>query len=321
MLFGFVGAIVGGFMLTAIPNWTGRLPIAGRPLAALFSLWAAGRVAVLCSEITGRWASAAIDVSFYLLLAFVAAREVMGSRNRNLPIGAARVIANADLGWMFALSLVLLMISLIGGRIVPSFTRNWMTKRGVKKGLPTQPGRFDLGVIGATAIAMLAWMTAPESTLSGGLLVLAAALQAVRMARWGGLRTISDPLVVILHIGYAWMPFGLLLLGLTVMGNAVPRSVGIHALTAGAMTTMILAVMTRASLGHTGRELRANAPTIAIYVLVTAGAALRVTAPLGWIDYMPAIRASALAWGAALLLFLIAYVPVLFRPRLGETAA
>jgi uncharacterized protein involved in response to NO len=337
MLFGFVGAIVGGFMLTAIPNWTGRLPIAGRPLAALFSLWAAGRVAVLCSEITGRWASAAIDVSFYLLLAFVAAREVMGSRNRNLPIvglvllfglanaldhaGAARVIANADLGWMFALSLVLLMISLIGGRIVPSFTRNWMTKRGVKKGLPTQPGRFDLGVIGATAIAMLAWMTAPESTLSGGLLVVAAALQAVRMARWGGLRTISDPLVVILHIGYAWMPFGLLLLGLTVMGNAVPRSVGIHALTAGAMTTMILAVMTRASLGHTGRELRANAPTIAIYVLVTAGAALRVTAPLGWIDYMPAIRVSALTWGAALLLFLIAYGPVLFRPRLGETVA
>lgn len=337
MLFGFVGAVVAGFMLTAIPNWTGRLPIAGVPLASLVGFWAAGRIAVLFSGTIGAFAAAAVDVSFYVLLALVGAREVLEARNRNLPIvglvllfgaasaldhaGAAGLIADPDLGWMLALSLVLLMISLIGGRITPSFTRNWMAKRGMSQGLPTQPGRFDLAVIAATAIALFAWLTAPPGLVSGGLLILAAILQAARLARWGGLRTLSDPLVVILHLGYAWMPIGLLLLGLSIAGLAVPRSVGVHALTAGAMTTMILAVMTRASLGHTGRELRADVPTIAIYVLVTAGAVLRVAAPLGWSDYMPAVRASAVAWGLALLLFLIAYASVLFRPRLGDSAA
>ena len=336
MLFGFVGAIVAGFMLTAIPNWTGRFPIAGRPLAALFCVWAAARLTVLFSEVIPWPAAAATDVGFYLLLACVGAREVIESRNRHLPIvglvllfafasaldhaGAAGLIADADLGWMLALSLVLLMISLIGGRITPSFTRNWMAKSGLTSGLPTQPARFDLGVIGFTAVALFAWITAPPGALSGGLLVVAACLQALRMARWGGLRTVSDPLVFILHLGYAWMPLGLLLLGLSVAGFAVPRSAGIHALTAGAMSTMILAVMTRATLGHTGRELRANAATIVIYVLVTTGAALRVSAPFGWIEPVPAMRASAATWGAALLTFLIAYAPVLFRARLGEAA-
>jgi len=336
MLFGFVGAIVAGFLLTAIPNWTGRLPIAGPPLASLFGLWLAARIAVLFSGEIGRLIPAVLDVGFYLTLAFVGAREVLSAKNRNLPIvgmvllfgfanaldhaGAAGLIGNSDLGWMFALSLVVLMISLIGGRITPSFTRNWLMKQGVKSGLPTQPGRFDIFVIGATALALLGWITAPPGYLSGGLLLAAAALQFVRLARWGGVRTVSDPLVLILHVGYAWVPIGLALLGASQIGAAIPRSAAIHALTAGAMTTMILAVMTRASLGHTGRDLKANGATVAIYGLITVGALLRVTAPLQLLDYRPAIEVAGLAWGGALLLFLIAYAPVLWRPRLGESA-
>jgi len=336
MLFGFVGAIVAGFLLTAIPNWTGRLPIAGPPLASLFGLWLAARIAVLFSGEIGRLIPAVLDVGFYLTLAFVGAREVLSAKNRNLPIvgmvllfgfanaldhaGAAGLIGNSDLGWMFALSLVVLMISLIGGRITPSFTRNWLMKQGVKSGLPTQPGRFDIFVIGATALALLGWITAPPGYLSGGLLLAAAALQFVRLARWGGVRTVSDPLVLILHVGYAWVPIGLALLGASQIGAAIPRSAAIHALTAGAMTTMILAVMTRASLGHTGRDLKANGETVAIYGLITVGALLRVTAPLQLLDYRPAIEVAGLAWGGALLLFLIAYAPVLWRPRLGEGA-
>ena len=337
MLFGFVGAVIAGFLLTAVPNWTGRLPIAGRPLAALFGLWAAARFAVLFSAKTGMLVAALLDVGFFVLLALLAAREVLEANNRNVPVvgmvllfGAANAtdhlatsgaIPNPDLGWQLAISIVVILISLIGGRITPSFTRNWMAKRGLSQGLPTQPGKLDLFVIGATAFALLAWITAPVGLMAGGLLISAALLQAARLARWGGLRTVSDPLVLVLHVGYAWIPIGLLLLGLSVAGLPVPRSAAIHALTAGAMATMILAVMTRASLGHTGRDLRANAATVAIYALVTLGALLRVTAPLELFDYTRSMEVAALAWGGALLLFLVAYAPVLWRPRLGEAGA
>ena len=266
--------------------------------------------------------------------ALLAAREVLEANNRNLPVvglvllfGTANavdylcvsgIIPAQDLGWQLAIGIVVLLISLIGGRIVPSFTRNWMAKRGIKSGLPTQPGRFDMVVIVATAFALLAWLTGPDGLLLGIVLLATAALQAVRLARWRGLCTWPDPLVLILHVGYAWVPVGLALLGLSSM-DVVPRSAAIHALTAGAMATMILAVMTRASLGHTGRELNANAATIAVYVLVTTGAILRVAASFGWVDYALGIEIAGLAWGGALLLFLLAYAPVLWTPRLGES--
>ena len=336
MLFGFVGAIISGFLLTAIPNWTGRLPIAGPPLAGLFGAWVAARFAVLFSGHLGSLPAAALDVGFFVALALFGAREVLMSKNRNLPIvgmvllfgianaldhaGAASLIGNPDLGWMLAITLIVLMISVIGGRITPSFTRNWMAKQGIRSGLPTQPSRFDIFVIGATAFAFLAWITAPPGYLVAGLMIGAALLQAVRLARWGGIRTGSDPLVLILHVGYAWVPIGLALLGLA-MAGAIPRSPAIHALTAGAMATMILAVMTRATLGHTGHELRASGGTIAIYLLVTAGALLRVLAPLEFVDYRIGMEIAGLAWGGALLLFLIVYGPILWRPRLGESAA
>jgi uncharacterized protein involved in response to NO len=333
MLFGFVGAIVSGFLLTAVPNWTGRLPIAGWPLAGLFGLWAAGRLATLFSAVTTVPVAAILDVGFFVVLALLAAREVLEANNRNVPIvgmillfgladavdylSITGVIPIPDLGWQIGLSIVLLLISLIGGRIIPSFTRNWLAKRGVREGLPTQAGKFDLFVIGATAFALLAWVTGPATVPIGLFLITTAALQLVRWARWRGYRTLADPLVLILHVGYLWLPVGLALLGCSLI-DWVPRSAAIHALTAGAMTTMILAVMTRASLGHTARELKANAATVILYVLVTAGALLRVAASLGLIDYNVGIEVAGLVWGGALLLFLIAYAPVLWRPRVGE---
>ncbi|HET7605169.1 MAG TPA: NnrS family protein [Sphingomicrobium sp.] len=333
MLFGFVGAIISGFLLTAVPNWTGRLPIAGWPLAGLFGLWVAARLALLFSGLTGLLLAALLDVGFFFVLGLLAAREVLESKNRNLPIvgmvllfGTANAIdylaitgtlPSPELGWQIAVSLVILLISLIGGRIIPSFTRNWMSKQGMTKNLPTQAGRFDLFVIAATAVALIAWLAGPSETPIGIVLLAAAILQAVRWYRWRGYRTISDPLVLVLHVGYAWVPIGLALLGCSLMG-LVPRSAAIHALTAGAMATMILAVMTRASLGHTARELKANAATTAVYALVTVGAILRVAASLRLIDYNLGIEIAGLAWGGAFLLFLIAYAPVLWQPRLGE---
>lgn len=334
MLFGFVGAVIAGFLLTAIPNWTGRLPIAGSPLAALVGLWLAARISVLFSGATGPLPAAVLDVGFYLVLAALAAREVLAAKNRNLPVvllvllfGAANALDHAsvagligagDLGALGAISLVVVMISLIGGRIIPSFTRNWMTKQEIKKHLPTQPGRFDLAVIAVTAIALIAWLAAPETRAAGALLIVAGLAQAARLARWGGLRAARDPFVFILHLGYSWLPVGLLLLGAALLGAPIPRSTAIHALTAGAMGTMILAVMTRATLGHTGHELRACPRTMFLYALVTLGAGLRVAAPLGLVDYRLGMEIAAVAWAGAFLVFLAVYGPILFRARLGD---
>lgn len=334
MLFGFVGAVIAGFLLTAIPNWTGRLPIAGPPLAGLFCLWLAARLSVLCSGTIGLAAAAALDVGFFLILAGVAAREVFAAKNRNAPLvgmmlllgaasaadhaGAAGLIADPDLGVRGAIALVVLMISLIGGRIIPSFTRNWLQKQRISGRMPTQPGRFDLSVIAVSAAAMLGWVVAPETVPVGALLVAAGLMQAARLARWSGLRAARDPLVLVLHVGYAWVPAGLLLLGASMIGESVPRSAAIHGLTAGAMGTMILAVMTRSALGHTGRELKASAQTVLIYALVTLGALLRVAAPLELMDYMLGMELAAVAWAGAFLVFLAVYGPILFRPRVGE---
>jgi uncharacterized protein involved in response to NO len=333
MLFGFVGAIVSGFLLTAVPNWTGRLPIAGWPLAGLFGFWIAARLALLFSGIVSVPVAAILDVGFFFALGLLAAREVLEANNRNVPVvgmillfgladavdylSITGAIPLPDLGWQIGLSIVLLLISVIGGRIIPSFTRNYLSKQGVRSGLPTQADKFDLFVIGATAFALLAWMSGPATAVIGAILLAAAALQLFRWVRWRGYRTFADPLVLVLHVGYLWLPIGLALLGCSLIGW-IPRSAAIHALTAGAMTTMILAVMTRASLGHTARPLKANTATVIIYILVTAGAVLRVAASLRAIDYNLGIEVAGTVWGAALLLFLIAYAPVLWRPRLGE---
>lgn len=331
MLFGFVGAMVAGFLLTAIPNWTGRPPIAGAPLAGLAGLWLAGRLAVLCSSELGPALAAAIDVGLYAVLAVVGAREILAAKNRNLPLvamvllfgaanaldhaGAAGLIADGEAGYRAGIALVIVLIAVIGGRIVPTFTRNWLMKRGATDRLPPQANRFDLLTVVATALALLCWVLLPSALLTGGLLIGASLLQAARLARWSGWRTARDPLVLILHVGYLWVPIGLLLLGWSILGAGIPRTAAIHALTAGAMATMILAVTTRATLGHTGRELRASPLTVAAYALITLGALLRVAAPLGLIDYRTGMETAGALWAGAFVLFLIVYVPIVFRPR------
>jgi uncharacterized protein involved in response to NO len=333
MLFGFVGAAVSGFLLTAIPNWTGRLPIAGPPLLGLFGMWAASRVAVAVSGLIGLWPAAILDVGLFVSLAVMAAREVMASKNRNVPIvglvflfgladaadyGEAAGLVSGGVGWRGALALIVIMISLVGGRIIPSFTRNWLVKRNQRTALPVQPQRLDLVVIAITAVALLFWLAFPDKPQVGLMLVVAAAAQALRLARWSGYRTFSDPLLLILHVGYAWVPTGLLLLGLSITGSTVPQSAGVHALTAGAMTTMILAVMSRASLGHTARELRASRITVLAYLCVTLGALVRVCASFTAASYALMLDVAGALWGAALLLFVIVYAPILWRPRLGD---
>lgn len=328
MLFGFVGAAICGFLLTAIPNWTGRLPIAGWPLALLFAGWIAGRIVGLTDA---PWQlKAVVDTGFYLIFAGVAGREVILAKNRNLPIvlavtalgvaaaidraGAAGDLANPDLGWEATIALVATLISLIGGRIIPSFTRNWLQQRGVTSGLPVQPGRFDKGLVLATLIAMTVWAAGVDAKLTFALLALVAVGHLVRVVRWSGWRTATEPLLLVLHIAYLWLPVGTALLALAAIG-IVPRSAGVHALTAGLMGTMVLAVMSRAIRGHTGRALHADANSTVMFGAITLAALLRVCTALGDIDAASGWAWSGALWIVAFTQFLIGYAPMLLRAR------
>lgn len=331
MLFGYLGAVIAGFLLTAVPNWTGRLPIAGPRLAALAGLWLAARLAMLSSAWIGASVAFALDVGFMATLAFMIGREVLAARNRNVPIifaiglftlanaldhGEAMGVAVPEgLGWRMGFAIVLLLISLIGGRIIPSFTRNWLMKQGRRDGLPTQPGRFDLAAIGVTAVSLAIWAAVPDWRPIGALLVLAGLLQLFRLARWSGLATVREPLVFILHLSFLWLPLGLMLMGGSFLVRGIPFSAALHLLGAGAMASMTLAVMTRATLGHTGRDLRADGPTLAVFALVTLGALVRFTAPVLPLDYMMMLRLAGGLWAGAFLLFLIAYAPLLVGAR------
>ena len=329
MLFGYLGAIIGGFVSAAMPNWTGRPTVTGWRVAAVGGLWLAARLAILFSATVPPLVGAVLDVVYLLILLAYAAREIFASGNRNKPIliilflfaaacaldHAAMMGALADpaLGVHLGFALILLLISLIGGRITPAFTRNWLMRRGSSEGLPTLPNRFDMAVIGATALALAAWVAEPASAIAAGLLIAAGVLQFIRLARWAGMKALSDPLVFVLHISYAWLPTGLILLGCATLHPVLPVSSAIHALGAGAMGAMTLAVMTRATRGHTGRPLKADRATIFIYILAHSGALLRVIAPLLPFDYLAVIALAGALWAAAFLLFLIAYVPMAVR--------
>jgi uncharacterized protein involved in response to NO len=330
MLFGYASAIIAGFALTAVPNWTGRLPLRGGALAGLFGLWLVGRIAVQVSLWTGPAVVLVLDVGFLTVLAGVVLREVAAGRNwRNLPVGAlltilalanllthlepALALATGDVGIRLGLAAVLVLIGLIGGRVTPSFTRNWLVKQGAGP-LPASFDRFDQLAVLALALSLLAWVPAPDGAVTGSLLVIAGVLHALRLARWHGARTRREPLVTILHLGYGWLALGLVLLGFEVHGLLPVPFAALHALTAGAIGTMTLAVMTRASLGHTGHALHAGPLTVTIYTTVIAGALLRVVAPA-----LPGpatfLSFGSLLWGGAFLLFVLGYGPMLIRRR------
>ena len=332
MVFGFAAATVAGFLLTAIPNWTGRMPLQGRPLTILVLLWMLGRVGMLLSAVIGAPAAAVADLSFPVAFLYVVAREIVAGRNwRNLPmlcalslllagnllvhLGAVGIADTADIGNRIGVATLLLLISLVGGRIIPSFTRNWLTKNRADVSPPHPEGRLDHAVLGLTVLALFAWTVAPEAVVTAWSMIIAGSAIGVRMSRWQGHRTMREPLLLVLHVGYGWLVIGLVLVGLNELLDVLPTTAALHALTVGAIGTMTLAVMTRASLGHTGRPLVAGWGTKAIYVLVTLAALLRVLSPLTSAHMMLMLWAAGASWSAAFGLFAILYGRVLTQPR------
>lgn len=336
MVFGYGSAIVAGFLLTAVPNWTGRLPVCGPPLMLLVAVWLAGRAAMLLQP-GPTWVPAAVDAGFLILFAGVIWREVIAGRNtRNLKVAAAvslLALANMAFHWMSlteggmpqaavrsGLATLVFLILLIGGRITPSFTRNWLARKGGP--LPAAAGRFDEVVLAVSFAALAAWGLFGEIFAGSVLLVAAGLLNFARLARWQAWRTQAEPLVTILHAGYAWAAIAVLLIGLGgLWPDYVPRIAGLHAAGAGAIGVMTLAVMTRSSLGHTGRPLTAGIGTRSIYGLVNLAAIARVAAP--FLDQPFQMYANFIAsglWSGAFLGFVLVYGPRLVSPRLGAPA-
>ena len=339
MVFGFAAAAVAGFLLTAIPNWTGRIPLHGGPLACLVLLWAIGRIGVLLSGKIGAPLAALADLSFPAAFLGVVAREILAGKNwRNLPMLAAlslllfsnllvhlsalRIAGTDALGNRIGVATLLMLISLVGGRIIPSFTRNWLAKMHPEVAAPAAPGgRFDRAALAITAIALAVWAFAPETGITGWAVLAGGAALAARLARWRGWHTLSEPLLLILHIGYGWLALGLVLLGTNQLLGALPPTAALHALTVGAIGTMTLAVMTRASLGHTGRPLIAGPGTDTIYIFITLAAVLRVIVPLTGGGMELVLSLAGASWSVAFGLFAILYGRALASPRVGGEQA
>ncbi|WP_347309718.1 NnrS family protein [Defluviimonas sp. SAOS-178_SWC] len=336
-LFGYLSAVIAGFLLTAVPNWTGQLPIVGWPLGGLFALWVIGRATVLCSDGLPPVAVAAADLAMPVALTGFLAREIITGRNwRNLIVlvmlgtftlanavfhveGASGAYAAQGYGLRAGLGATLMMIAVIGGRIVPSFTRNWLARQGPGR-LPVPPmQRFDKIALLALLVALVAWIAAPDRQATAALLLVAGALHLARLARWAGDRTGAEPLLWILHVGYLFLPLGAVTLAASILvpgvfGGAAAQ----HLWMAGAAGMMTLAVMTRATLGHTGQELTAGKGTLGLYLMLLTAILARLAAGL-WPDQATVLHTlSALGWIAAFGGFALIYGPAILRPRVWD---
>ena len=332
MLFGFAVAAIAGFLLTAIPSWTGSAAVKGRPLMGLVALYLAGRVASL-PVVADSGVATLVDLAFLPAVgALVAGPLIKAGKARNtafLVLLALLTTANAlfRLEWMgvtqgtaalgitLAIGIVLQMVAVVAGRIVPSFTQNALRQKDptlVIKPLP----HLERAALVLTALLIPADLLLPGSLLTGLLALAAAVAHGVRLARWKGLRTLSQPVLWILHAGYAWIVVALALKGLEFAAGLPLGGAWLHALTAGGFTTMILAVMTRAALGHTGRAIDVARTTVAAYVLVQMAAVARTLLPMlpdgAW---TPMVHSAGALWTLGFLLYLWVYAPILTGPR------
>jgi uncharacterized protein involved in response to NO len=332
MVFGFIAASIAGFLLTAVPSWTGGRGFAGPPLIFLVSLWLAARVLIATSAQWPAIAIALVDVAFLVTLAVLVTPPLLRSQNRNTPLLLVLTLlaaCNATSHWalahrdadmayhaiLIAIDITLLLVTVIGGRIVPAFTANALKASGAAVALRSWPWVTPAAVVAMLVVGLadLFWLNSPISGVAAG---VAAVIQAVRLLQWRSVATLRQPIVWALHLGYAWLPIGLALKSLALLSGLAIAAFWLHALTIGVLATMIVAVMTRASLGHTGRALVVD-PTICVaYLLLPAAALVRVFGlSVFGLPYPFVIVISACCWTAAFGIFLVVYAPILWSAR------
>lgn len=330
MLFGFMPAVITGFLMTAMPNWTDRPPIRGRPLMLLFTLWMAGRLLIAIPWLPPI-VSATVDGAFLVVVSALVWREITAGKSwSQAPMGvlitvytAAGILfhvlalsaAATDLPERIALSLVMVLLTLIGGRVTPNFTGEFLVEHG-RSEQPAPFSRYDGLSVLLVVIAAVTWIVQPHALATGCLFMMAGLANLGRLSRWHGWTTWREPLVMILHMGYAWLVLALLVMAGAIFEIGLPTADAVHALTTGAVGVMTLAVMTRASLGHTGRPRHAGPLTVTIYMLVTVGALLRVVGPSTGLPTNLILGLAAVGWSGAYLLFAVIYGPYLLRPGL-----
>jgi len=328
MIFGFAGAALAGFFLTAVPNWTGAKALHGAPLAGLAAVWLAGRVAMAAIGPVPPPLAAIVDLAFLPMLALAVIGPLLAAgKKRNLVLlvplalfwSADAAMQAQFVGWTadsatrgarIGIDILLLFMTVIGGRIVPSFTANALREAG-DTALPRSLPALDRAAIGAMALLVVAEAATGMSAETGAVAALACILNAARLALWCGHRTLKAPILWVLHLGYLWLVAGLGLKAAAALGGAVPETASLHALALGAAGTMIFAVMSRAALGHTGRALKAHPSITLSYLLVSLAAGLRIAASFSADSFVLLLGLSGLAWIAAALLFLAVYAPIL----------
>lgn len=342
MVFGFVVAAVTGFLLTAVPNWTRTRPFKGLPLFLLVGVWVLGRLAMWFGWPLGPHFVAVVDLAMIpLLTLYIGRRLVAHNVRRNyivLGILSILFVANlmmhleamglladsAGFGLNMGIYGTAILLTLISGRVIPGFTANALRRGGldVEAGTPTPVTRLVIFLVVLAALFdLFAPDAGPARFAAGGVAGLAALALLVRMRQWHSLKTLGDPIVWILHVGHFWLVLAFALLALATFSDGLTRDAGLHALSAGAFGTMIMAMMTRAALGHSGREIKAS-PAIALaYVMVIIGALLRVVASVTQLylagdGYNMMIGASGLLWAGAFAIFSVVFWPILTRPRL-----
>ena len=320
MVFGFLPAVMAGYLLSATPNWSGRLPTSGRPLAALFALWAAGRVAPFLAPLP---VAVLADAAFPLAVTAVLVREACiksPSQSRHglilFPLLAVAAVVHRLTADDYELAVTMsrvgiavaaLLISAVGGRLVPSLTRNALACRGSER-VPEPYGRYDVAVLVVVLPALVVWILAPASLPAAVAMAVAAALQALRLWRWRGW-LVRQFDVLALHAGYLWLVIGTALAALAATpASAVPPDVALHAFTTGAIGAMTMAVMARLAVIRAGRSLAAGVLCTLAIAGVNVGALARVLAPVADTHSLDLIIAGAALWATAWTVFTAAQV-------------
>ena len=329
MVFGYAMAVIAGFLLTAVANWTQRETLIGAPLCALAALWVLGRVAMLYAQRLPFGLPALLDLSFLPLLIAALARPLIATRNlRNypllivlgalfacdvvvhaqalglLPFGSARVAC------LLAVDVVLLVVMIIIGRVLPMFTRNATQAQDIRSS-----SVLDRACIAAMVVLALSEAAWPRSAIAIIAAALTALLAVARAWHWGAQHSLRNPLLWILHAGYTWIVLGLGLRALAGLG-LVAGSLATHALTVGVIGTLTLGMMARVGLGHTGRLLEASRSMVCAFCAINLAAVARALLP--WLVpswHVLSLWLAAALWSLAFLLFVARYAPILSAPR------
>lgn len=325
MVYGFAVAVVTGFLFTAARNWTGLPTPSGKPLAALAALWIAGRIAML----TGPGVIATVfDVLFLPAVAWCLWLPLHRTRNRNrffvgilLALAAINTAFHlSHLGLLsvapivlveLGLGCVILIVAIMAGRVVPSFTRN-----AIRSARSRNVAGVDIVALVSLPVAWIAWLAGAPAYIAVPAAAAAALAHAVRLWTWDPWCTRGTPILWILHLSYAWIPIGFALLAMSLAGVGGTSALAVHALAAGAIGGMIIGMITRTARGHTGMPLEAGPAEVTAYVLVHAGAAARVFLPLLWpAGYATALIVASACWSIAFGIYCVVYWPLLSRVR------